>query len=82
MPSTQPCSFTVGVPPQREPPAVAAATPDWSLPFREADLEVTNFQPVASTWVPLHAYDARAAWDGVDPAHPENKIQSAASRCF
>jgi serine/threonine-protein kinase len=69
----------VGVPPQREPAAVAAVTPDWSLPFREADLDLNNFQPVASTWVPLHAYDARAAWDGVDPAHPEHKVHVEAA---
>jgi serine/threonine-protein kinase len=69
----------IGVPPQREPPAVAAATPDWTIPFREAGLDIANFQPVASTWVPLHAYDARAAWDGVDPAHPENKVHVEAA---
>jgi serine/threonine-protein kinase len=69
----------IGVPPQRDPPAAAAATPDWSVPFREADLDLKNFQPVASTWVPLHAYDARAAWDGTDPAHPENKVHVEAA---
>src|SRR5712692_8599905 len=62
----------IGVQPQREPPAdpqrVEHPTPDWSGPFREAGLDLSNFQPVASTWVPLHAYDARAAWDGADPA--------------
>ena len=41
-----------------------------------------NFQSVASTSVPLHAYDARAAWDGVDPEHPELKthVEAAAFR--
>ena len=49
------------------------------LPFREAGLDMANFQPVASTWVPLHAYDARAAWDGADPAQPDSKIHVEAA---
>lgn len=69
------------VPPQREPPPdqQGAATPDWSVPFLEAGLDLSNFQPVASTWVPLHAYDSRAAWDGADPAQPEHKIHVEAA---
>src|SRR5713101_1637204 len=51
----------IGVPTQREPQAepqgVEHPKPDWSGPFREAGLDLSNFQPVASTWVPLHAYD-------------------------
>jgi len=73
----------VGVPPQREPPVTGApAAPDWSTPFREAGLDLANFHLVASTSVPLHAYDARAAWDGADPAHPELKthVEAAAYR--
>jgi len=69
----------VGVPPQREPATSTQATPDWSLPFHEAGLDMANFQPVASTWVPLHAYDARAAWDGTDPAQPDSKIHVEAA---
>jgi hypothetical protein len=72
----------VGVPPQREPAAVESAAPDWSVPFRAANLDVANFHSVASTSVPLHAYDTRAAWEGADPAHPELKtrIEAAAFR--
>jgi hypothetical protein len=72
----------VGVPPQREPPAGEIVEPDWSLPFREAGLDIANFHSVASTSVPLHAYDARAAWDGADPSHPELKthVEAAAFR--
>ncbi len=69
----------VGVPPQREPAAGDKQTPDWSIPFREAGLDMANFQPVASTSVPLHAYDARAAWDGFEPAHPELKTHVEAA---
>jgi len=72
----------VGVPPQREPPGGENAKPDWTVPFREAGLEIANFKEVASTSVPLHAYDTRAAWDGADPAHPELKthVEAAAFR--
>jgi hypothetical protein len=73
----------VGVPPQREPPVTGApAAPDWSTPFREAGLDLANFHLVASTSVPLHAYDARTAWDGADPARPELKthVEAAAYR--
>ncbi|MDQ5844895.1 MAG: serine/threonine protein kinase, partial [Acidobacteriota bacterium] len=73
----------IAVPPQREPladpPKVEHPPPDWAVPFREAGLDITNFQPVASTWVPLHAYDARAAWDGADPTHPEHKVHVEAA---
>ncbi len=70
----------VGVPPQREPPEQKSAAPDWSIPFRQAGLDIANFQSVASRFVPLHAYDMRAAWDGADPAHPElqNHVEAAA----
>lgn len=72
----------VAVPPQREPAPAENATPDWSVAFREAGLDMKNFQSVASTSVPLHAYDARAAWDGSDPDHPELKthVEAAAFR--
>jgi hypothetical protein len=69
----------IGVPPQREPSPQDHKAPDWSLPFRQAGLDVANFQPVASTFVPLHAYDVRAAWDGADPAHPDLKTHIEAA---
>jgi predicted Ser/Thr protein kinase len=71
-----------GVPPQLEPASGDQAKPDWSVPFREAGLDINSFQPVASTFVPQHAYDARAAWDGADPLHPELKthVEAAAFR--
>jgi len=74
------------VPPQREPEVdpnpVANVPPDWSLAFREAGLDIANFKSVPSTSIPLHAYDARAAWDGPDPTHPElnTRVEAAAFR--
>lgn len=72
----------VGVPPQREPPSVEGAGPDWSVSFREAGLDFASFHSVASISVPLHAYDTRAAWDGADSLHPELKthVEAAAFR--
>src|SRR2546426_1627934 len=69
----------MGVPPQREPSEPSAPTPDWSIPFHLAGLDIARFQSVASTFVPLHAYDARAAWDGADPIHPELKTHVEAA---
>jgi serine/threonine-protein kinase len=72
----------VGVPPQREPPVVANVAPDWSVLFQEAGLDLASFQAVASTSVPLHAYDTRVAWEGTDTTHPELKthVEAAAFR--
>lgn len=73
--------FFSAVPPQREEPAREAqpATPDWSALFTEAGFNQANFQMVESTWIPQHAYDVRAAWDGVYPARPEIKIHLEAA---
>jgi tRNA A-37 threonylcarbamoyl transferase component Bud32 len=72
----------VGVPPQREPSGSENVTFEWTVAFREAGLDIANFKEVASTSVPLHAYDVRTAWEGADPAHPELKthIEAAAFR--
>ena len=72
----------LGVPPQREPTVVTNAPPDWSVLFQEAGLDLASFQAVASTSVPLHAYDTRVAWDGTDATHPELKthVEAAAFR--
>ncbi|HKB65997.1 MAG TPA: protein kinase [Pyrinomonadaceae bacterium] len=72
----------VGVPPQRESAVVSNVAPDWSVLFQEAGLDLARFQSVASTSVPLHAYDTRVAWDGTDATHPELKthVEAAAFR--
>jgi serine/threonine-protein kinase len=69
----------VGVPPQREPSDQKSPAADWSIPFRQAGLDITRFNPVPSAFVPLHAYDARAAWDGLDSAHPDLKTRVEAA---
>jgi serine/threonine-protein kinase len=67
------------VPPQRDTPATDAKPFDWSVAFREAGLDIANFRPATPSWVPLHAYDSRAAWDGPDPLRPENSIHVEAA---
>lgn len=69
------------VPPKQEEPlrADAAPTPDWAVLFAEAGFNPAAFQPVASTHVPPHVYDTRAAWDGVYPAQPQDKIHIEAA---
>jgi hypothetical protein len=69
----------LGVPPQREPETSEHINVDWSIPFHAAGLDLENFQPVTSTWIPLHAYDERAAWDGIDVTHPNDKIHIEAA---
>jgi hypothetical protein len=69
------------VPPQRERTEnrVQMQVPDWSKLFAEAGFNLANFQVVESTWVPQHAYDVRAAWDGVYPLQPEIKVHVEAT---
>ena len=65
----------IGVPPQREPPPdPSQKSVDWSVPFHEAGFDINAFQPVASSNVPLHAYDVRSAWEGPDPGEPNIKV--------
>jgi len=69
----------LGVPPQREPQTSEPVRVDWAIPFHAAGLDLKNFQPVTSTWIPLHAYDERAAWDGTDPTNPNEKVHVEAA---
>ena len=70
-----------GVPPQRDeaPPEAAQPAPDWSALFAAAGFNPASFQPAASTWIPPHAYDTRAAWDGVYSEQPQLKVHIEAA---
>lgn len=59
--------------------APAESAPDWSMFFAEAGLNVADFHAVDSTWVPMSAYDARAAWDGSYPEQPSMKVHVEAA---
>lgn len=68
------------VPQQREQDQAAAPNRfDWSGLFHEAGFDITRFQQVTSTWVPQHAYDERLAWDGTNPARPDQKVHIEAA---
>lgn len=69
------------VPPQREVPGSneQPTAPDWQPLFNEAGFNQANFRPVESTWIPQHAYDVRAAWDGAYPAQPDIKVHVEAA---
>jgi serine/threonine-protein kinase len=76
--------FFSAVPPQKdETPSPAAEAPapapDWSALFAAAGLSPANFQQTTSVWVPQHAYDQRAAWDGVYPDQPQLKLRVEAA---
>ena len=60
-------------------PAPAESAPDWSMFFAEAGLNVADFHAADSTWVPMSAYDARAAWDGSYPEQPAMKLHVEAA---
>ena len=72
-----------GVPPQTVSPAEPApARFDWARLFAEAGLDPAAFRPVESAWVPPHAFDERAAWEGAYPGQPETtmRVEAAAFR--
>jgi serine/threonine-protein kinase len=73
-----------GVPPQTAQPQEqpAAAPFDWSRLFAEAGLDAATFRRVEPAWVPPHAFDERAAWEGTYPGQPDAvvRIEAAAFR--
>ena len=70
------------VPAQIDSEPSPAASPNWAVLFSEAGLNIANFKNDNSTWVPPVGYDARAAWEGVYPDHPEIpvRVEAAAYR--
>ena len=68
------------VPPQRDDQsAQAAATPDWSLAFRAAGVDQTQFTAVTPSWSPKDFADARAAWEGPLPDAPDIRVRLEAA---
>jgi serine/threonine-protein kinase len=53
------------VPSRRDAASPPAGTVDWSPLFAAAHLEPGRLTPVQPGWGPLHAYDTRAAWEGI-----------------
>jgi serine/threonine-protein kinase len=57
----------------------AAGMPDWSRAFAQAGLELNAFTPVEPTWRPRVAHDVIAAWDGVRPDRPGERLRVTAA---
>ena len=72
----------LAVPPEFDPSTGAAPAPNWQQLFAAAGLDMSSFRPVASEWTPLVTSDARAAWEGTWPGHPELplRVEAAAYR--
>ena len=56
-----------------------AASQDWSVLFKEAGLEMANFQPAEPTRTPPHAHDARMTWRGTYPNMPDLRVRIEAT---
>jgi len=68
------------VPPQFDTATEAAASPpNWGSLFAAADLDANQFKSVPPQWTPLAATDARAAWEGIWPGHPELPLRVEAA---
>ncbi|MCI0387800.1 MAG: serine/threonine protein kinase [Acidobacteria bacterium] len=59
------------VPPLIDDSPGPSGTPNWSILFTEAGLNIENFKPVDAREVPTVGFDQRAAWEGVFPNQPD-----------
>ena len=72
--------YFTGVPPQRATRQPTRSALSTGLGFSMTrDSDQSGFHPVTPSWVPLQPFDARVAWDGHDPAHPEYAIHVEAA---
>ncbi|MBI4664576.1 MAG: serine/threonine protein kinase [Verrucomicrobia bacterium] len=63
------------VPPKFSETKLTNQEADWSLLFREAGLELTNFNRVDSNWTPEMYCDIRVAWTGTHPNWPTETLR-------
>jgi hypothetical protein len=69
----------VAVPPEITDKANQQTQPDWSTGFSASELDPAKFKETDPRWTPAVAYDARKAWAGVLPDHPEIPLQVEAA---
>ena len=62
-----------------EQPAAALQVPDWATLFAAAGLDQTRFTSAAPEWVPLSAFDVRAAWTGSRVERPGTALRVEAA---
>jgi len=67
------------VPPQKDESEVPASSPDWTVLFAEAGLDMGQFTPAKPVWSPPMYSDTRMAWDGSWPGTPDIRIHLEAS---
>jgi serine/threonine-protein kinase len=70
--------FFSAVPEQIESQAAASTPIDWRMPFSAAALDITEFKPVASKWLPPTFADTRAAWEGKYSTGEPLRVEAAA----
>jgi hypothetical protein len=70
------------VPPQLDPAKGSAPAPDWPMLFKASGLDIAQFKPADSEWMPPVWSDTRAAWTGVAPGRPgvPLRVEAAAYR--
>ncbi|HEU4596240.1 MAG TPA: protein kinase [Pyrinomonadaceae bacterium] len=69
-----------GVPPQIvEPQEAPAPAFDWSLLFKEAGLDLSQFRETEPRWVPAQPFDARKAWEGFYPGQQDAPLRVEAA---
>jgi serine/threonine-protein kinase len=68
------------VTPQNDPASVQSEPVDWSSLFAAGGLQKSAYRTAQPEWTPLAWGDARAAWLGAVPGHPEipERIEAAA----
>jgi hypothetical protein len=67
------------VPPQVDTSTEAVTAPDWVALFAAASLDPNLFKVSTPQWTPLATTDARAAWEGTWPGHPELPVRVEAA---
>jgi hypothetical protein len=67
------------VSPQKDSPANTPPAADWGRLFSAAGLDLAAFHAVDSEWTPLAWGDARAAWAGSTPSHPDIPLRIEAA---
>jgi serine/threonine-protein kinase len=67
------------VPPQASVSGGPAITPNWSVLFDSAGLDISRFTPTESQWNPPDYSDMRSAWLGAYPDHPEIPLRIEAA---
>jgi hypothetical protein len=70
------------VPPQLDTSTDPAPAPDWGPLFAAAGLDAKDFHATPPQWTPLVTSDARQAWLGTWPGHPDLplRVEAAAFR--